>query len=184
VENNTPDEQKPKVELYVDEDRILVRREGTSPWCRPVVDELGNFFFSLKTAAEQTDNHIHELRNGILANKRVRDRLFAWALENEVTKHVVVASRRAVKGEKGKKPLGPPRFAPEPAPAPAPRARPLVAGTVVLPGLDSQSPFLGVRWPDGSVTVRLSTKSPWSLTRPSMADVPTEIAVNTTWLRP
>lgn len=164
------------VELSVSEDRILIRQVGQGVWRRPVVDELGNFFSSLKAAASMTDNHVHAIRKGIETNTRVNDRLFAWALEKEIMQNVTVVRRT-----KGKPALftpaplpaapAPSRFAPPPPPLPLP------------PPSSNLSPFLGVRWPDGSVTVRLAAKNSWSLTRSSEAEVPTEIVLNTVWLR-
>lgn len=38
-------------------------------------------------------------------------------------------------------------------------------------------PFVCATWPDGAVTVRLAAGGDWSMTRPSAADLPPEIAV-------
>jgi len=45
----------------------------------------------------------------------------------------------------------------------------------------ADKPFVGVKWPDGAVTVRLATGGAWSLSRTTQDAVPPEVDVACSW---
>lgn len=129
---------------------VKIKGQGGA-WGRPVVDDQGNFYRSLRVAADAMNVSVASLREAVARSELCSNRLFAYATEEEIGKALAK---------------------PESDSTPKPK------GDAV---------FCGVRWPDGSVTVRLATQSQapissWSMSRSSIADLPSEVLSACSWL--
>lgn len=143
-----------KLESKVEDGATYVKiKGGRGSWGRPVVDDQGNFYRSLRVAADVLACAASTISDSIETGSTVRGRIFAYATEAECKKQVADSAEATVKREKlsqkanGKQDL----------------------------------PFIGVKWPDGNVTVKLQG-SDWRMERASFEQVPEEIRNNCRWM--
>lgn len=155
-----------KLETKTENGMVLVKiKGGLGSWGRPVVDDQGNFYRSVRVAGDAVNVSPRTVSNSIEAGTILKGRLFAYANEAEVKKNVAVEEN----GHKLSNGNGHGRAASTPAAQ-------TVAQTVVY-----NQPFLGVRWPDGGVTVKL-LNSTWRMDRKSIDELPEEILNACRWM--
>lgn len=142
---------------------VLIRRAtGAGRWGRPVISSKGDFYMTAKKASEQTNSRrsaiVDSIANGTLVNG-VR---YSWATE-EQTKHYIDTARRVSL-------LSPPV---------------VVSSRPVRPAPVAPQPhiFVGVQWPDKSVTVRLASGGSWLMHRLRAELLPIEILNSCQWMK-
>jgi hypothetical protein len=158
----------PKVpyEVKVQNDRVYLF--GSSGWSRPVVDDKGTFFRSIVEASQS-----HRITPPTACKYADRGEGLYWASLTLVQAFIekenkIERAREALLKKHQVSDL-------------------TQIGTVTKPEVivpvvpKPQHPFVGIEWPDLTVTVRLSTGGTWTLTRAKQADVPDEIRNHCAW---
>lgn len=143
-----------RLETKVEDGVTYVKIKGQGgAWGRPVVDDQGNFYRSLRVAADAMNMSVASMRDAIESSEPRSNRTFSYASSAETSKAL---SNTALNSSVG-------LFSPHTA------------------DVNGKPPFCGVRWPDGSVTVRL-TNTTWSMSRKTETDLPAEVLAACTWL--
>lgn len=146
-----------RLESKIDDNGVvLVKIKGsTGTWGRPVVDDQGNFYRCISVAAEAMNVSQSTLRESIDGSAVVNNRVFDYATEEEVNRQVALSNE-----PKTKKVLVSP-------------SKKMEVQTM---------PFTAVRWPDGTVTVRLTQGGTWTMTRQDAAELPEEVRSSCRWV--
>lgn len=132
---------------------VMVKIKGQGgAWGRPVVDDQGNFYRSMGIAAGVMNVSQSTMRYAVENNELINNRIFAYATEVEVFRNV--------------------------APVEEPRNK--TAATTF--STKQEKPFTAVRWPDGTVTVRLTQGGSWAMTRSGLAELPEEVRLSCNWV--
>lgn len=80
--------------LRIEDGKVYLKKGGTvGTWGRPVVDDKGVFYPSLKHAAQGLGIMPYVLREVIDKNQTYKDTLFAWATEKEAREFVQSAQK-------------------------------------------------------------------------------------------
>jgi hypothetical protein len=152
-----------KLEWNKENGEVLVKIKGQAgTWGRPIIDSNNVVYRSTRVAAEAVNTSQSSVRSAIGTDVLVKGRLWRFATEAEVLKFGDGAAEQL-------NPKGQPTETVEP---------PVVHKAVAY----VRAPFTGVRWPDGSVTVRLSAGGDWTMTRALVEELPAEIAGSCSWL--
>lgn len=188
----------------LEKDKVYLKRnDKVGGKSRPVVDSKGNFFFSLRSAAQSLKVDQGTIRRSIEDNKAFNGTLFAWATASEAKRFceeskskkpdtlplfLNAEKREALaKANAEKRPLRPVSINGSELPSAPVDAAPVASNnsSEVLRRLreaaQARKAFVGVEWPDGHVTVRLLHGGEWSMTRSSASDIPSEIRAYCEW---
>lgn len=144
-----------KLEMKVEEGITFVKVRGQSGWGRPVIDDEGRFYRNLRVAAEALNVSQSTVSNALDDDQTVKGHVLHYASEEETAQNVQAINEEPVSA----------------APA-APKIK----------MVRTEVPFTGVKWPDGTVTVRLSAGGLWSMSRQSMSELPEEVRFSCSWV--
>ncbi len=158
--------------------KVLIRGgERRGAWSRPVVDSRGVFYLSLAEAAKSNNVDNRYIRLCIEEEKTIGDKLFAWATRTEVDSYIASVESHKKKQQKDLQ-----EYADKMLNKLSSDARKTLMNVEAAP-IQPKNPFVGVEWPDQTVTLRLSTGGTWNMTRPSRAEVPDEIRNCCSWVK-
>lgn len=153
---------------------VFVRyRNRAGRWGRPVVNNYGVFYKSMIAAAKAAKVTVAKMQHIVDKKKTHKGKRYHYASVEETRAH----------GAKEHALLSPPS-----SPkvfklvANAPVAVPVKTAPVKTEWPNANIPFVGVEWPDGSVSVRLTNDSQWQMMRDSRDALPVEIRAHTRWL--
>ena len=142
-----------RLESKSDNGVVLVKIKGQGgAWGRPVVDDQSNFYRSIGIAAGVMNVSQSTMRYAVENNELIKNRIFAYATEAEVARNVALVEE--------------------------PRGKTSAA----VCSTKQEHPFTAVRWPDGTVTVRLTQGGAWAMTRPGLAELPEEVRSSCNWV--
>lgn len=141
-------------------------------WARPLMDDNGNFYRSACVAAEALNVSSPTIRNAVSFGLTLKDRTFRYATLEE-------AEANQGGGRLLTKQL---TFMNELTEATTSTTSNTNNTTTATTTTGTETPFAGVQWPDGTVTIRLSSGGDWSMTRASIALIPEEIRGECAWL--